>query len=240
MHDLDRTRLEADFDDEAEFETDFDDTAAEYGEFEFEEDVEPDELEYEFEAMPGGQVFDEGEEMELASELLEVADDDELEMFFGRALRRGFRKLRRRARRAIRGRLGRRIRRGLRGVARRALTNVGRAAGGAFGGPIGAAIGGRLASGAGRAFGLELEGLSAEDQEFEVARRIVRMTGEAARAAAAVPDTVDDDEAAHIAMRRAVGRHAPGLMRGGRMRGGGGRGAGRWVRRGRRIVLMGV
>ncbi|WP_282610203.1 hypothetical protein [Pelagibius sp. Alg239-R121] len=240
MHNLDRTRLEADFDDELEYEEEFEDEE-ELGEYEFEDDEEElGELEGEWESSAGTSVFDEGEEMELALELLEVSDDAELEMFFGRALRRGFRKLKKRARRAIRGRLGRRLRRGLRSVARRALKGAGRAAGGFFGGPVGAAIGGRLASGAGRAFGLELEGMSPEDQEFEVARRVVRMTGEAALAAADMPEEIEDDEAARGAVQQAVRRHAPGLARGAGVGRKGMRNAGRWIRRGRRIVLMGV
>lgn len=229
MHNLDRTRLEGDFDnDEFEYESEF--------EYDDEYEDEEDEFEYEYEAEAGGHVFDEAEELELAAELLEVTDDEELEQFLGRALKRGFRKLRRKARRALRSPLGRRLRKGLRKVARGALSNLGRAAGGAFGGPLGAALGGRIARGAGRAFGLELEGLSPEDQEFEVARRVVRMTGDAARIAASMPEQYDDEEAGAIAVEKAIARNAPGLKSG---RGSAGA-SGKWVRKGRQIILIGV
>jgi hypothetical protein len=58
----------------------------------------------------------------------------------------------------------------LKPLAKAALSIEGRALGTFVGGPVG----GKLASAAGRMFGLELEGLSAEDREFEVARRFVR------------------------------------------------------------------
>ena len=51
-----------------------------------------------------------------------------------------------------------------------------------------------MASSLGGAFGLELEGLSAEDQEFEVARRFVEFAGEAATNAAMSPPNANPDE----------------------------------------------
>lgn len=240
MHNLDRTRLEGDFEDgydaadhdEAEF-------------FEMEDDFEAEgDAEWGDESAAvtiAGSPFDESEEMELAAELVEVlgtGDDAELEQFLGRLVRRarrGLRRAGRSVRRAVRSRVGRAIARGARRIARRALPVVG----GAFGGPAGAAI----ASKAGRVLGLELEGLSPEDQEFEAARRIVRLTGEATSMAAAVPETVDDDEAATTALRLAARKHAPGVAGGARSAVGGrssGRSSGRWVRRGNTIVLMGA
>src|SRR4029453_3908789 len=57
-----------------------------------------------------------------------------------------------------------------------------RGAGGRHGGPGGGpALGGALSN----ALETEFEGMSAEDREFEVARRIVRVAGAAARNAAA-------------------------------------------------------
>jgi hypothetical protein len=237
MHNLDRTRLEG------EFEQGFEDD-----EFEaFEADVYPEEegegeweLESRYDTAPQGSPFDESEEMELAAELVEVAgdaDDAELELFLGKLVKRagrGLRRAGRRVRRALRSRVGRVLTRGLRRVAKRALPAVG----GAFGGPAGA-----LAAGAaGKAFGLELEGLSPEDQEFESARRLVRLAGEATSMAAAVPESVPDEEAAATALRMAVRKHAPGLAGGRRAAAGAGGQpqSGRWVRKGSRIVLMGA
>lgn len=61
-----------------------------------------------------------------------------------------------------------------------------------------------------RFFGIELEGLSAEDQEFEIARRFVQLTTEAARRAASAPATWPAAAAARRAIAQAAQRHAPG------------------------------
>jgi hypothetical protein len=239
MHNLDRTRLEGDFEDgyggghHAGF-----DGEAEF--FEMDDGFDQ-EAEWGYEAPTvtiAGSPFDEAEEMEIAAELVEVlggGDDEELEQFLGRIVRRagrGLRRAGRAVRRAVRSPVGRAIARGARNIARRALPVVG----GALGGPAGAAV----ASKAGQVLGLELEGLSPEDMEFEAARRIVRLTGEATSMAAAVPENVDDQEAAATALRLAARKHAPGLGRGGGKGAPGGRQSGRWVRRGDTIVLMGV
>jgi hypothetical protein len=72
-------------------------------------------------------------------------------------------------------------------------------------------IGGKLASAAGSMFGLELEGMSAQDQEFEVARRVVRLSGEAVRHAVLMPPTGNPVVLAKDAVLAAAARHAPGL-----------------------------
>lgn len=76
-------------------------------------------------------------------------------------------------------------------------------------------------------FGVELEGLSPEDKEFEVAQRFVRFAREAARLSA------DANRPAGVAaaLAEAARSHAPGLLHcaGGRM--------GRWRRQGDRIVV---
>jgi hypothetical protein len=236
MHNLDRTQLEG-----ADDYGSVNDALHDEGEFfETNDDFDP-EAEWGDEApsvaMPGSP-FDEAEEMELAAELVEVldgADDAELEQFLGRVVKRarqGVRRAGRAVRRALRSPVGRAITRGVRGIARRALP----LGGAALGGPAGAVAAGK----AGRVLGLELEGLSPEDQEFEAARRIVRLTGEATSMAAAVPENVDDSDAATTALRMAARKHAPGLARGGGNSAAGGRDTGRWVRRGKTIVVMGV
>ena len=62
-----------------------------------------------------------------------------------------------------------------------------------------------------RITGAELEGLSAEDQEFETARAFVRFAIEAARTAARAPSTMHPATVAATAARVAARRHAPGL-----------------------------
>ena len=170
----------------------------------------------------------------MASNLLEVADDAELENFLGSLVKRAARAVGR----AVRSPVGRQITGLLRGAARKALPGLGGAIGGRFGGAAGARIGRRLASSAGRYFGLELEGASPEDQEFEVARRVVRLAGAAAQKAALSPST-----SAKAAVAAAAKRHAPGLLRFGAISTGQCRfcskRTGRWIRRGRKIILMG-
>lgn len=56
-------------------------------------------------------------------------------------------------------------------------------------------------------FGSELEGLSNEDQEFEIARRYVRFALAAIGAATAVPAAAPD-----VPLRWAARQHAPGLL----------------------------
>jgi hypothetical protein len=73
-------------------------------------------------------------------------------------------------------------------------------------------IGGKLASMAGSALGLELEGLSNEDREFEVARRLVRIGQHATRHLAGMPPTMPPARAARIAFLRAARQVAPGLL----------------------------
>lgn len=223
MHDLDRTQLEMGSDElEADYEYEDEYEAGEYEEGESESP------------------FSESEEMEMAADLLEIIDEGELDQFLGKLIK----KAQRAVGRFVRSDTGRALGGILKGAARKALPVVGRAVGGFFGGPAGAQIGAKLAPRAGRLFGLELEGLSLEDQEFEVARRMVRLAGAATKQAAMTPQTASPQATAQQAVAIAARRHAPGLLRGGTagipsassVRGT----SGRWIRRGRRIILFGV
>jgi hypothetical protein len=178
--------------------------------------------------------FDEVEEMELAAGLLEVTDEAELDQFLGNLIRR----VGRTVGRVVKSPIGQALGGILKGAARQALPMAGRAIGTYFGGPAGGAIGGQVAQKAGQLFGLELEGMSAEDQEFEVARRFVRFAGSAAKNAAVSPST-DPRSAATSAATAAARRYAPGLLRGKSPSTSGGKGrSGRWIRRGRNIIIV--
>jgi hypothetical protein len=230
MHDIDRIRLE---------------TQSEAGMFE----AGPFEAEaFEFGAgeMPYGgtaEVFGETEQMELASALLEVGSESELDRFLGDLIGRAGRALGS----FVRSPEGRAIGGILKGAAKQVLPSIGSALGSYIGGPSGAKIGGDLASAAGRAFGLELEGLSGEDQEFEVARRYVSFAGEAVKNLAVSPAAADPRSAARAAVVAAAKTHAPGLVAPGEP------GmepltsaplptghSGRWMRRGNKIILYGI
>ncbi|HEY0150872.1 MAG TPA: hypothetical protein VGB92_02675 [Longimicrobium sp.] len=189
-----------------------------------------DEFEWLGEAEPkwaGEAVFDEVEEMELAAELLGIQSEEELEEFLGKLIKK--------AGGAVRKFAGSNVGKALGGVlktvASKALPIAGTALGNMVLPGIGGMIGGKLASAGGKLFGLELEGMSAQDQEFEVARRFVRLGGEAARQAARRPVRGSPANAAKDAVLAAAQIHAPGLM--GRSAPRGPRGGGRSARRGR-------
>ncbi len=60
---------------------------------------------------------------------------------------------------------------------------------------------------------MELEGLSPQDQEFEVARRFVRFAGSATKKAVQAPPHVPPQQAAKKAAISAARKHAPGLVK---------------------------
>lgn len=214
MHDIDRTQLE----------------------------MNPEMENYEYQQSEwtgeGGGIFNEADEMELAAELMEVNSEQELDQFLGNLIRRAGRAIGT----VVRSPIGRAIGGVLKGVARKALPLAGAALGGVVGGPLGAQIGGGLASAAGSALGLESEAWSQEDREFEGARQFVRLAGEAVRNANSAGG--DPRAAAQAAVTQAAQVLVPGLLQSGgagatSSRGGGGS-SGRWMRRGNRIVLLGV
>jgi uncharacterized protein (DUF697 family) len=235
-------------------------------------------------SVPGGELespLNEAQEMELASELLEISSEEELEQFLGNVFKRvakgvgGF----------IKSPIGRALGGVLKSVAKKALPVVGGALGSMVAPGIGTALGSKLGSLASGLFEVELEAMPQEQAEFEVARRFVNLAASSARNAALArprpgipPQTV-----ARAAVARAARTWAPGVhrqmvpaLRGGLARPGlrpgfrrampyqgaagslaatpyaapeepvydsGPNGAamtGRWVRRGRKIVVFGA
>jgi hypothetical protein len=175
-------------------------------------------------------VFDEAEQAELAGDLLAVSDDHELDQFLGSLLKRV------KSNPLARG-LANQVGGYLKGAVKSALPTIAGLAGGAIGGPIGAALANKGAGALGALVGLELEGLSSEDQEFEVAKQLVRMSGEAIQNAANAAGTGPNAQIAKDAVVAAARKHAPGLLRGAA---GERQQRGTWYRRGNRIVLVGV
>lgn len=234
MHDLDQIRLELEGEPALAA---YDDTTAS-AEFEgYEESGD-------FEVTDGDGADGDLQEMELATELLGVGSDEELDLFLGKLFKKASRFVGGAGRHALGSLLKR--------VARKALPIAGTAVGTFFGGPAGAAVGNRLASGAGQMFGLELEGLSPEDQEYEVARSFVRLATDAARTLGGLAsDGGDPVSAARTALVGAAQRYAPGLLQaagnavasGVRLPGLGaatGARSGRWERVGNTIILRGI
>lgn len=148
-------------------------------------------------------------EMEMATRLLGVQSEQELEQFLGSLIRRAGRGISNFAKSSAGQALG-----GvLKSVAKKALPIAGAALGGMVGGPIGAKLGSSLAGMAGKAFGLELEGLSAEDREFEISRGYVRFANNAARRTASFARRgVNPRIAVRQGVSVAAQRYAPGLL----------------------------
>jgi len=211
MHDIDRTQLE----------------------------FAPEMESYEYQQSESEGVFNEAEEMELAAELLEVSNEQELDHFLGGLIKKAGRAIGR----VVRSPIGQAVGGMLKGLAKQAIPLAGTALGGLVGGPLGAQIGGGLASAASDSLGLESESWSQEDREFEGAKQFVRLAGEAIKNATAGSGG-EPTSAAQAAVAQAVQALAPGLLQstgsaGMPSYGGGGR-SGRWMRRGNRIVLFGV
>jgi hypothetical protein len=147
-------------------------------------------------------------EDELAAELLEVGNEQELDHFLGSLISKAVGTIRR----AVNTPIGKALGGVLKQVAKKALPIAGGALGTFIGGPAGGLIGSKLASLAGDAFGLEWEGLSPEDRDFEMARRYVRFAGHAAKRAAAAPPHVDPQTVVKDAVVDAAKKFAPGLL----------------------------
>ena len=224
MHDIDRTDLEYD---------------ASASEFE-----SPDSPYPQYEA----RVFDEAQEFELAAELLSIGNDSELDQFIGGLIKQAVPAIGK----AIKSPVGRKLGSLLKGAAKKVLPMAAGAVGSVFGGPVGGMLASSAAKAAGEAFGLELEGLSPEDQEFETARHFVRFAAEAARRAADDTGPADPEASARKALTHAARQLAPGLLRPvarslqhemappPRRMAAAAAQSGRWQRDGQRIVLLGV
>lgn len=233
MHDIDRTQLEAEMD------------ALESEPLEFTE-------EFDLSITPQMESpFDEAEEIALATELLTVSSEAELDQFLGKLFRSAWRGIRRVG--SVVGRIARPLGGILKGVAKAALPVVGGALGSLIPIPgVGTAVGTALGSAVSKALEMELGELSQEDQEFEMCRRFVRLAGTAAQEAALAQPGVDPQAAARAAVMTAARQHVPGLA-------GTAAGpatptataaptatavapdrSGRWIRRGRKIILFGV
>lgn len=146
----------------------------------------------EWSAGPAGETFGEAERLEFASELLEVTSDAELDG----VLRDLIGRVGQAVGRIISAPEGNAIGSVLKGAAKQVLSG----------------IGGDMPQSADREFGLELEGLSNEDREFEIARSYVDFADAAVRNLASRPPFLHPEEAADAAVVEAAKTHAPGLL----------------------------
>jgi hypothetical protein len=186
----------------------------------------------------------EAQEMELASQFLEVASEEELEEFLGDL----FDRAKDAAGHVYNSDL---VQKQVIPALKKAARHYGpRLAGKAAERVLGKGSGRWVQSGAqwaaDRWLKEELEGLSGEDREFEVARRYVRLAIDALQRALQTPPRVPHQIAAQVAVSEAARKHAPGLVplvpellrpTPARNDAHGATAAGRWVRHGSTIVI---
>ena len=187
--------------------------------------------------------FSEAEEMELATQLLEISDEQELDQFIGGLLKKAGRAIGK----AVKSPIFRKLGGALKGVAKAALPVVGGALGSFIPIPgVGTAVGTALGSAVSKALEVELKGMDQEDQEFEMARRFVRLAGTAMQHAAQAPDGANAQDVAQQALMAAARRLAAGTSgetsgvtfpSAGPVRA---RRSGRWIRRRNSIILLGM
>jgi hypothetical protein len=127
--------------------------------------------------------FSEAQEMELAMELMSVTGEAELDQFLGGLFKSAWKGLKK-VGSAI-GKVAKPLGGVLKGIAKTALPMVGGALGSFIPIPgVGTALGSALGGAVAKALELEFSGMEYEQQEFEMARRFVRIAGTAAQLAA--------------------------------------------------------
>ena len=159
--------------------------------------------------------------------LLEVADEAGLEDFLSNLVR----SIAASARTPIAAPLGKALVAVLKRAARSILPIHGSGAGAVRFGSEGADLKTRAA----RIFGMELEGLSPEDKEYEVAQQFIRFAADTIRTAGTAPRSGAPQAVAGAAVQQAARRYAPGLLQ---QEAQGVPLQGRWQRQGRRIVVL--
>ena len=177
-------------------------------------------------------VFSEEEELQLAMELLEVASEEELDQFLGNVFKsvwKGVKKVG-----STIAKVAKPLGGALKAVAKTALPFVGGALGSMIPIPgVGTALGSALGRAASNALELEMESAAPADRELELARRFVRIAGQAARLAG---DGDGSTRAVESALTRALHQQLPHFRSPAPQQE---EESGRWRRRGNRIVVMG-
>ena len=177
-------------------------------------------------------VFNEEEELQLAMELLEVASEEELEQFLGNVFKsvwKGVKKVG-----STIAKVAKPLGGALKAMAKTALPFVGGALGSMIPIPgVGTALGSALGRAASAALELEMAAEAPADRELALARRFVRIAGQAARLAA---DGDGSARAVESALTRALHQQLPHFRSPAPQQE---EESGRWRRRGNRIVVMG-
>ena len=181
----------------------------------------------------------EAEEVELAMELLSVSSEAEMDQFLGKMFKKVWRGVKKVG--SVVGKIARPLGGVLKAVAKKALPFVGGALGTLIPIPgVGTALGSALSN----ALELETAGMNDEDREFEMARRFVRIAASAAQQAALAPPDMTSEVSVRDALVAAIRSNAPSAEFGELEYGGVSAAmsgtSGRWIRRGRNIIVQGA
>jgi len=167
---------------------------------------------FEFETFESGSfqdIFSEQEELQLAMELLNVQNEQELEQFLGNMFRKigsGLKAVGSFAANNVVPVLGS----ALKQIAKRALPIAGGALGSLIPIPgVGTVLGRAVGSVVANALEMEVAGLPREDGDVERARRFVRLAASAIREAASSPGLVSPENIVRRALSNATIRHLP-------------------------------
>jgi hypothetical protein len=199
----------------------------------------------EFEEESGRSIFDESQELDLASGMLGVVNEEELDHFLGDVIHEAGVALGSDVKPSDARAIGHVLKKAIHQI----LPPTGTDKDALAGGSVGAQLGGGLSAMAGPMLGLELEGLSPEDREFEAARQFLRFAGQTVKQAVEGASSTDlhrvAHDMAHHAATEAAGVFAPGLLVNDRhINGRDSRDvpaeSGRWISCHNRIILFGM
>ncbi|MFZ3285350.1 MAG: hypothetical protein WA191_00745 [Telluria sp.] len=152
--------------------------------------------------------FSEAEEVDLAMELLSVSSEEELDQFLGKMFKSAWKGIKKVG--SVVGKIARPLGGVLKGLAKKALPFVGGALGSFIPIPgVGTALGSALGGALSQALEAEFGGMDQEQQEFEMARRFVRIAGTAAQLAAQTAPGQDATGAVRQAVTDALRSHMP-------------------------------
>lgn len=178
-------------------------------------------------------VLDEANELQLAAGLLEVGNEEQLD----RCLANVIHEAEKITGRVVQPSQAEAIRDVLRNSIQQILPVGSVQHGATMRTSVGTELSRALSATAGQLLGLELEGLSPEDREFEAVRQFVRFAGETVKNAVEGAPGSDPQDAAHRAAAKAAEAYAPGLFAASNDVA---RSSGHWVWCHDRIILFGV
>ena len=226
-----------------EYESEVDDSEDSDPEWEGVDDAETgDEFAYEYEYGASSELEADGAQDALAYELMTVSDEAEMEEFLGKLMGAASRRLKKLGRRAL-PKLLPLLKGPARGLLALAMPLLGSAAGSVVPG-AGTLIGGMAGQKLGQLLGGEMEDASDDEAKVELSRKLVNTVTDAVNRAVEDPTSAAQPvAAARDALVGAMQANLPSGVREAmsKRRGahGGGR-SGRWIRSGRKIILLGV